>query len=75
MKLIITSSVWENNTYKDMYWLMGSVSGDHNGRWWNSRTRKFADFSFEPGKAYLYRHHVTTNGAASGTNFFWSPTP
>ena len=67
--------VWEDNTFKDGYWLMDGIDGDHNGRWWCDRTGSFGDFSLEAGKAYLYRHHVGTNGATTGVNFDWTPTP
>ncbi|MBN2302335.1 MAG: hypothetical protein JXN60_07470 [Lentisphaerae bacterium] len=69
--------VWENNTFKNVYWLIGrktdATAQDYNGRWWNNRTGTFAEFSLDPGKAYFYRHHVNTNGIPSGTNFWWQP--
>ena len=67
--------VWENNTFKDCYWLIDGVSTDRDGRWWSSRKGALADLSLEPGKAYFYRHHVSTDHNTTGTNFWWVPTP
>ena len=67
--------VWEDNTFKYGYWLMSGVSPEHDGRWWSDRDGTFGTFSFKPGRAYLYRHHVGTDGATTGTNFLWKPPP
>ena len=53
---------------------MDNIDADHNGRWAKYNFgRQLADFKLEPGKAYFYRHHVATNGAATGVNFNWKP--
>jgi len=58
--------VWENNTFKDYYWLM---TGANAGRWWNYRTGTYATFTLEPGRAYFFKHN-----ASNGTDFDWTPT-
>jgi hypothetical protein len=63
--------VWENNTWRRWYWLVGGMGAAYDGRWWDNSTGKFADFSLEIGKAYYY-WHPATGGA---TNFVWRPTP
>lgn len=65
---------WDEQTFRD-YYLIEGVPGrpELDGKWWDQHTRTNALFSFEPGKAYYYRHHVATNGAATGTNFVWQP--
>ncbi|OGV61490.1 MAG: hypothetical protein A2498_16440 [Lentisphaerae bacterium RIFOXYC12_FULL_60_16] len=65
--------VWESNTFKRVYWLMGGVGTNYNGRWWSDRDGTFGNVRLEAGKAYFYRHHVATNGATTGTNFTWQP--
>jgi hypothetical protein len=68
--------IWDANTYKYVYWLMRGVGTNYDGRWWSDRTGTFGDFGLEAGRAYLYKHHVATNGMApTGTNFWWQPTP
>jgi hypothetical protein len=67
--------VWDGKTYSDVYWLMGGLGEAYDGRWWNERTRTYAEIKFEPGKAYIYRHHVGIDGATTGTNFWWQPRP
>jgi hypothetical protein len=67
--------VWDGKTYSDVYWLMGGLGEAYDGRWWNERTRTYAEIKFEPGKAYIYRHHVGIDGAITGTNFWWQPQP
>jgi hypothetical protein len=66
--------VWEDNTWKDRYWLMDSDDPTHdatyNNRWWDSKRGRFADFQLEAGKAYFYRHVTNWHG---GTNFTWTP--
>ncbi len=66
--------VFEDNSFGRGYWLMDNIDADHNGRWAKYNFgRQLADFKLEPGKAYFYRHHVATNGAATGVNFNWKP--
>ena len=67
--------IYENNSYRDGFWLMNGINADHNGRWWSDRTQSFADFQLEAGKAYFYRHHEATNGTTTGVDFDWTPTP
>jgi hypothetical protein len=67
--------VWRENTFKDYYWLMEGVGTDYDGRWWDDRKGRFASFSLNPGEAYFYRHHVSTNGGVTGTNFEWDMSP
>ena len=57
--------IYENNSYRDGFWLMNGINADHNGRWWSDRTQSFADFQLEAGKAYFYRHHVATTGTTT----------
>ena len=66
--------VWESNTWKHWYWLVGNTGASYDGRWWDNNysgtsTWHFADFSLEVGKAYYY-WHPGNNGA---TNFVWHP--
>jgi len=67
--------VWESNNFRRVYWLMGGVSTNHDGRWWSDRDGSFGNVRLEAGKAYFYRHHVGTNGTVTGTNFIWQPVP
>lgn len=63
--------IWEDNTWQ-YYWLMDSHypgGSEYDGKWWNSHSGTFADFSFEPGSGYYYYH--PTNWAAM--NFVWRP--
>jgi autotransporter-associated beta strand protein len=65
--------VWQDNTWKKQYWLMNNylASGTNwNGKWWDSLTGTFADFSMRPGQAFYYRHYTNQYG---GTNFVWKP--
>jgi len=62
--------VWENNEWSRFYWLMDHVGADWDGRWWDNRTRDFADFSLEPGVGYYYRHVTNKWG---GSEFQWTP--
>jgi hypothetical protein len=67
--------VWETNTWRRWYWLVGGMGATYDGRWWDNNysgtsTLHFADFSLEVGKAYYY-WHPATGGA---TNFVWRPT-
>jgi hypothetical protein len=65
--------VWEDNTWKEKYWLVNNydVSGDAwNNRWWDTKRGAFANFELEAGKAYYYRHVTNQYG---GTNFTWTP--
>ena len=66
--------VWEGNTFEHKFWLADGISADVNGRWIDPETGQIADFSLVPGRAYWYRHHVATNGAATGAIFNWTPT-
>lgn len=67
--------VWgHDDRFEDTYWLIEGAGEDLDGRWWNDRTGRFADISLEAGKAFLYRHHVATNGTVTGTNFWWQPS-
>jgi len=63
--------VWEDDTWKHIYWLIGAPDARWNGKWWNSHEGDFADFKLEPGRGYYYRH--STN--YGGTNFTWHPKP
>lgn len=62
--------VWRNNEWQGYYWLMDHVGPAWNGRWWDNRTRDFADFALEPGMGYYYRHRVNRWG---GEDFVWQP--
>jgi len=53
------------------YWLVDGVNATVNGKWWDSVNRRAATFDLAPGKGYFFRHHVTTSGAPTGTNFTW----
>ncbi|MBT3295998.1 MAG: hypothetical protein HN383_12060 [Verrucomicrobia bacterium] len=68
--------VWdgERQRYR-YYYLLSGVDGrsDLDGVWWDLPRRTNAVLSLEAGQAYLYRHHVATNGATTGTNFIWQP--
>ncbi len=56
------------------YWLVDDgVGPGPDGKWWDSQSRSLAQFSLDPGAGYYYRHHVTTNGPPTGTNFSWQP--
>ena len=65
--------LWEDNTFKDAFWLKDGVTNTHDGRWFSQKTGQIADFALEAGKAYFYRHHFATNGPVTGTNFVWQP--
>jgi hypothetical protein len=55
-------------------WLVNDGGGPGpDNTWWDSVAKTNADFSLAPGTAYYYRHHVATNGPATGTNFNWQP--
>ena len=63
---------------KDIYWLIDgqglyppATEAIVNGRWWDDHSSPagFADFTFEPGRAYYY-YHPTNFGA---TDFVWKP--
>jgi len=57
-------------TWKEKYWLVHGFGAPWDGRWWDSwHAGGYADITFEPGKAYYYRH--STN--SGGTNFLWMP--
>ncbi|MCE9613419.1 MAG: hypothetical protein K8T26_04030 [Lentisphaerae bacterium] len=62
--------VWQDNEWRGYYWLMAHVGPAWDGRWWDNRSRDFADFALEPGVGYYYRHRPNRWG---GTNFVWSP--
>jgi hypothetical protein len=61
--------VWKDNTWKNFYMLLDNIGPGWNGRWYNYNKQKLADFQFEPGGGYYYRH--STN--SGGTNFTWTP--
>lgn len=68
--------IWERNGFRRYYWLISSTNAARDGRWWSDSDGAFGNFSFEPGKAYYYRHHVDMTGGVTGTNFQWvAPTP
>jgi len=67
--------IWESNTFKRVYWLMGGVGTNYDGRWWSDRDNAFGNIRLEAGKAYFFRHHVGSNGWITGTNFIWQPVP
>ena len=62
--------VWENNEWSRFYWLVDHVGAGWDGRWWDNRTRDFADFTLEPGVGYYYRHVTNMWG---GAEFQWTP--
>jgi len=66
--------VWENGMFRKVYWLMGRINTNYNGRWWSDKDGTFGNITLEAGKAFFYRHHVATNGPATGTNFNWIMT-
>ncbi len=64
--------VWNEDLQRwRYYWLVSRTGTEHDGKWWDSQNRQAAVFDMEPGRAYLYRHHVGTNGVTTGTNFTW----
>ena len=64
--------VWNEDLQRwRYYWLVSRTGTEHDGKWWDSQNRQAAFFDMEPGRAYLYRHHVGTNGVTTGTNFTW----
>jgi len=62
--------VWRNNEWQGYYWLMNHVGPKWDGRWWDNKTRDFADFALEPGVGYYYRRRVDRWG---GEDFAWRP--
>jgi hypothetical protein len=44
--------VWHDNEWQGYYWLMDHVGPKWDGRWWDNRTRDFADFALDPGEGY-----------------------
>lgn len=63
--------VWQNNAWWAYYWLVEEVGAAWDGRWWDTHTRNFADFSLEPGMAVYYLHPTNQWGP---TNFVWTPS-
>ena len=62
--------VWRDNEWAERYWLMDRVGPKWDGRWWDDRTRDFADFALEPGRGYYYLHRTNRWG---GSAFTWEP--
>ena len=54
--------IWNTNasgnyTWTDVYYLMGNWGdANYDDKWWDSSEGNFADFTLEPGRAYLYYH-------------------
>ncbi|MCE9613421.1 MAG: fibronectin type III domain-containing protein [Lentisphaerae bacterium] len=57
---------WRNGEWYRSYWLMEHINDSRNGRWWDRFSNDFANFGFEVGRAYYYKH-VTNNWG--GANF------
>ncbi len=64
---------WDDGWY--YIWLVNDGAGPGpDNMWWDSVTKTYGELSLEPCRAYYYRHHVATNGPATGTNFNWQAT-